>query len=75
MTESEKRRESRLKTMQVKKTSLYSSENNSFCTNLSPLESWELLSRLSKELWFLEKGELAPNKLDKQKVKIFIREK
>ncbi len=74
MTERQKRREQRLKTMQVKKIFLHSEENSSFCTNLSPLESWELLAKISRELWFLETGKLAPNRLDKSQIRIFTRE-
>lgn len=74
MTEREKRRIDRLKSIQVKKTSLYSKENSSFHIGLSPMESWELLARISKESWYLETGEKAPDVLDKSKIRIFRRE-
>jgi hypothetical protein len=72
-TDRQKRREKRLKNIKVKKISLYSEQNSSFCVELSPLESWELLARISKESWFLETGTLAPDILDKTKVQIFTR--
>jgi hypothetical protein len=70
MTAREKRRAQRLKTLQVSKTSLHSSDSNSFHIGLSPLESWELLSRISKESWYLETAQVAPDFLDKSKVRI-----
>ena len=74
MTERQKRREERLKRMQVQKTSLYSDANNSFTQGLSPSEAWELVAKISREMWFMQTGQKAPNKIDKQQVKITIRE-
>ena len=74
MSDREKRREKRLKTLTVNKTSLYSKDNNSFHIGLSPLDSWELLARISKESWYLETNQKAPNSLDKSKIRIFTRE-
>ena len=74
MTQREKRRAKRLNSIRISKTSLYSSENNSFHTELSPLESWELLARISKESWYLETNQHAPNSLDKSKIRIFTKE-
>lgn len=56
--------------MKVKKIDLHSCENNGLHIGLTPLESWELLAKISKESWFIETGIIAPNKLDKTKVKI-----
>ena len=75
MSDREKRREKRLKTLTVNKTSLYSKDNNSFHIGLSPLDSWELLARISKESWYLETGQKAPTFLDKAKVRILQRNK
>jgi len=49
MTSRDERRAKRLKKMKVTKTTLYSKNNHSFHIGLSPLESWELLARISKE--------------------------
>ena len=75
MSDREKRREKRLKTLTVNKTSLYSKDNNSFHIGLSPLNSWELLARISNESWYLETGKEAPTFLDKAKVRILQRNK
>jgi len=74
MTPREQRRIKRLKTIKVNKISLHSSDNHSFHIGLSPLESWELLARISKEAWYLETGKKAPSSLDKNKVQIFTRQ-
>jgi len=74
MTPREKRRAERLKTIKVNKISLHSSDNHSFHVGLSPIESWELLSRMSKEAWYLETGKKAPTSLNKSKVRIFTRQ-
>ena len=74
MTQREKRRAKRLGNMRISKTSLYSTDNNSFHIGLSALESWELLARISKESWYLETNQKAPNSLDKSKIRIFTRE-
>jgi hypothetical protein len=58
--------------MKVTKTTLYSKNNHSFHIGLSPLESWELLARISKESWYLETGQIAPNFLDKNQVRILV---
>lgn len=70
ITAHEKRREERLKIIKINKTTLYSEDNNSFHIGLSPLESWELLARISKESWYLETGQIAPSSLDKSKIRI-----
>lgn len=74
MTEREKRRAKRIKTIVVNKTSLHSGEDSALHIGLSPLESWELLARISKESWFLETGRVAPKYLDKSQVTIFQRD-
>ena len=73
MTERQKRRVERLGNTIVQKIDLKSEENSAFHFNLTPLESWELLSRISKDAWFLESGQKAPSKLDKTKIKIIYR--
>ena len=75
MTDREKRRVKRLKTLKVNKTSLYSKDNNNFHIGLSPLDSWELLARISKESWYLETGQKALTFLDKSQVRILQRNK
>ncbi len=72
MTSRDERRAKRLKKMKVTKTTLYSKNNHSFHIGLSPLESWELLARISKESWYLETGQIAPNFLDKNQVRILV---
>jgi len=74
MTPRERRRAERLKITKVNKISLYSSDNHSFHIGLSPMESWELLSRISKETWYLETGTKAPTSLDKSKIRIYTRQ-
>ena len=74
MTEREKRRAKRLNTIVINKTSLHDNDS-SLHICLSPLESWELLARISKESWFLQTGTVAPDHLDKSKVTIFQRDK
>ena len=74
MTDREKRRAQRLKTIKVTKTSLHAKEHDSFHTGLSALESWELLAKISKESWYLETGQMPPASLDKNKIRIFTRE-
>jgi len=73
MTPRERRRAERLNSITVTKTSLYDKNNHSFHIGLSPLESWELLARISKESWFLQTGRKAPDFLDKTKVRILVR--
>jgi len=73
MTPREKRRAARLKTIKVTKTSLYSKDNHGFHIGLSPLESWELLAKISKESWYLETGQVAPSFLDKSQVRVLVR--
>lgn len=75
MTQRKERREERLKNIKVKKLSLHSKENHSFHIGLSALESWELLSKISKESWFLETGQKAPDCVDKTVVKILSKER
>ncbi len=75
MTPREMRREERLKNIKVTKLSLHSKEDHSFHVGLSALESWELLSKISKESWFLETGQKAPNHVDKTVVKILSKER
>ncbi len=70
MTQREKRRALRLKTTQVNIHSLYSNINHAFCFNLSAKESWELLTKISKESWYLEHGTKPADRLDKNVVKI-----
>jgi len=74
MTERQKRREQRLKNIKVEKTSLHSNDNHSFCLDLSPLEAWELLAKISKEMWFIQTGQIAPTRVDKSQVRILTRE-
>jgi len=70
MSERQKRREARLKSMKVEKISLYSNQNHSFTQELSPIEAWELVAKISKEMWFVQTGQVAPDRVDKQQVKI-----
>ena len=63
----------KLKNMKISKVSLHSEDHHSFHIDLSPLESWELLARISKETWYLETGKPAPDFLDKTQVRIFQR--
>ncbi len=73
MTNREERRAKRLKNITVKKIDLGSEEDSAFHFNLTPRQCWELLSKISKEAWFLESGQKAPDKLDKTKIKIIHR--
>ncbi len=73
MTERQKRRAKRLGNITVQKIELKSEKNSAFHFDLTPLESWELLAKISKEAWFLESGQKAPDKLDKTKIKIIHR--
>ena len=73
MTPREKRRQQRLNSIKVTKTTLYAKDNHSFHIHLSPRESWELLARISKESWFLETGQVAPTFLDKSQMRILRR--
>jgi hypothetical protein len=74
MIQREKRKQNRLNNTQVNKTSLHATEHDSFHIGLSDMESWELLSKISKESWFLKTGQKMPNRLDKSIVKVFSRE-
>jgi len=75
MTEREKRRAKRLKNIKVTKTTLHTENNHTFHINLSPIESWELLARISKESWYLETNKVAPTSLDKSKMRILVKGK
>ncbi len=74
MTQRERRREKRMKTMVVEKKSLHCEDNSALHIGLSPLESWEVLTRISKESWFLQTGKVAPMHLDKSKITILKRD-
>lgn len=54
----ERRRVERKKGMKVTKTALHD-RGSALHVGLSPLKSWELVSRISKESWYLETGEAA----------------
>ncbi len=51
--------------MTIKKVNLHSSEHHSFHTHLDVKKSWEILTRLSKEAWLEETGEVPPLRVDK----------
>lgn len=44
--------------------------NNSFTKFLSPLDSWELLAKISNEMYFLQTGIKPDNRVDKAVVNI-----
>ena len=64
----EQRRKERQKNIKVNFTTLHSKDNNAFHTNLSLIEAWELLAKISKESYFLQTGQKAPNFVDKNRV-------
>ena len=64
----EQRRKERQKNIKINFTTLHSEDNNAFHTNLSLIEAWELLAKISKESFFLQTGEKASNFVDKSKV-------
>ena len=66
----EQRRLDRLKKATVSKVDLHSKQNHSFHFNLTPLESWDLLSRISQEEYFNHTGKSVLNSVDKTKLAI-----
>jgi GTPase Era involved in 16S rRNA processing len=70
MTARQQRRKERQKTMQVVKTSLRSDANNSLTSHLTPSQSWELMTRIARESWFLQTGQEVPDRVDKTYVRI-----
>jgi hypothetical protein len=70
MTARQQRRKERQKTITVVKTSLYSDRNNSFSSHLTPMQSWELVMRISRETWSIQNGQDFPERLDKTHVRI-----
>ncbi len=68
MLSKEQRKLVRMKTLTLNQVDLHSNENNSFHFNLTPLESWDLLSKLSYEEYFHQTGNTPSHFVDKTKV-------
>ncbi|MEJ5168091.1 MAG: hypothetical protein WHU93_02905 [Arcobacteraceae bacterium] len=47
-----------------------SDDSSSFAHTLSPLQSWELVSKIAREMYFLSTGKIADCGVDKNIVKI-----
>jgi hypothetical protein len=51
--------------IKIKKIDLHSNEHHSFHNHLDVKESWEILTRLSKEAWIEQTGKTPPLRVDK----------
>lgn len=65
MTDLEKRAQERRQKATIQKVDLHSNRHNSFHTHLNVKQSWELLSKLSKEAWIEQTGKIPLNRVDK----------
>lgn len=69
MTERQKRSIERKKKMTVKRLNLHDLKHNSFHFELNTTESWNLLYTISIKKWEEETGQIAPLRVDKNKVR------
>jgi hypothetical protein len=69
MTERQKRSIERKKKMTVKRLNLHDLKHNSFHFELNTTESWNLLYTISIKKWEEETGQVAPLRVDKNKVR------
>lgn len=74
MTDKERRREERLKCLTVTQIGLHDEDNHAFHLSLSPRASWELLTKISHEAWYIQTGQKAPTRLDKNMVHIITKD-
>jgi hypothetical protein len=68
-----KRAASRKRLLSVNQVDLSAQGDNTLTPSLSPIEAWELLAKISREMYYLQTGKITDSRVDKSIVNILQR--